>query len=336
VNLLLTLVIGFSVVSAGVLYTAYAVSLHNLNKSPFAMLTGALLLLGLAGLQLGHLAYVRSGAEPLDAMVYRFWLFLTPPMFYLFGRSILFDERGFRPLTLLHLVPVLLIFLPRIEVSISILFCIGTGYSLWLTHVIYTLRRTRPRSRFELFFLVLFSLMAAGVLILGFSLPYMDAGYFYTFYGFSIGLALVLVVGVLLSFPGLLTELAEAARLSYATSTLNDIDVAGKKRQLELLMGEEKVYQQEELNLASLAESVGLGAHQLSELINTEFGMSFSRYVREYRIREAQRLLKEEADASILSISMEVGFRSQSNFYAAFKEITGRSPGSFRSQAGAD
>lgn len=331
----MTLVIGFSVVSCVVLFAAYALFLHNINRSVRALMTGALLLTGLAVLQLGHLDYVNAGVDLLNGMTYRFWLFLTPPMFYLFSRSILFDETQFTPSMLLHVAPVLLIFVSRIEVSTSILFCIGTGYSLWLTQVIYSLRGARKRSRFELFYLVLFSLLAVGVLILGFSLPYMDPTYFYYFYSLAIGLALMLVVTTLLSFPSLLGELAEVAKLSYASSTLNDVDISGKKRQLDQLMGSERAYQQEDLNLASLAEAMQLGPHQLSELINTEYGMSFSRYVREHRIREAQRLLKEEPGVSILSISMEVGFKSQSNFYAAFKEITGESPGNFRNSSDA-
>lgn len=329
-NLLLTLIIGFSVVSSAVLLGTYAFFLHNVNKSARALLTGTLLLAGLSLLQLGHLDFISAGIDPLNSLSYRFWLFMTPPMFYLFSRSILFEETDFTASMLIHTAPVLLIFISRIEVSISILFCIGTGYSLWLTQVIYSLRGTRRRSKFELFFLALFTSMAIGVLLLGFSLPYVDSSYFYHFYTFSIGLALVLVVATLLSFPELLAELAEAAKLSYASSTLNDVHVAEKKRQLDALMSLEKIYQQEDLTLAMLAEAVQLGSHQLSELINTEYKMSFSRYVREHRIQEAQRLLKEEPDASILAISMEVGFKSQSNFYAAFKEITGKSPGTYR------
>ncbi|MEM7366395.1 MAG: helix-turn-helix domain-containing protein, partial [Pseudomonadota bacterium] len=33
---------------------------------------------------------------------------------------------------------------------------------------------------------------------------------------------------------------------------------------------------------------------------------------------------------SVLSVSLEVGFRSQSTFYAAFREVTGLSPGDYR------
>lgn len=329
-NLLLTLLIGFSVISAVVLFTTYAFFLHNINRSAPALLSGALLLAGLAFLQLGHLDFLQTDVEPLHTLSYRFWLFLTPTMFYLFSRAILFEETRFNWSMLLHTTPVLLIFIPQVEVSVSILFCIGTAYSVWLTQVIYSLRGTRKRSGFELFFLALFTLMAIGVLILGFSLPYMEASYFYSFYAAGIGLSLVLVVGALLSFPELLGDLAEAAKLSYASSTLTDIDIPAKKQQLDNLMRIEKIYQQEDLSLASLADAAQLGTHQLSELINTQFQMSFSRYVREQRIREAQRLLKAEPSASILSIGMEVGFKSQSNFYAAFKAYAGQSPGSYR------
>jgi len=332
VTLLLTLLIGFSVVSSVVLFATYALFLHNINRSPRALLTGALLLAGLAMLQLGHLDFLttQGAAAPLDSLIYRFWLFLCPTLFYLFSRSILFDERDFGWKSGLHTLPVLLIFIPQTAISVSILFCIGTGYSLWLTQLVYSLRGSRQRSKFELFFLVLFSFMAVGVLVLGFSLPYMADYYFYMFYAFGIGLALMLVVAALLSFPELLTDLAAAAKLSYAASTLNDVNIAGKKQALDDLMSRDKVFQQEDLSLATLAEAVELAPHQLSELINTQYEMSFSSYVREHRIREAQRLLKEQPNASILSIGMEVGFKSQSNFYAAFKAYSGQSPGTWR------
>ncbi|MEM7284626.1 MAG: helix-turn-helix domain-containing protein, partial [Pseudomonadota bacterium] len=302
----------------------------NINRSPRALITGALLLTGLSFLQLGHLGFINGNGDPLGSTNYLFWLFMTPPMFYLFCRAILFGDARFTPSALIHLAPVLLILIPRTEIAISLLFCVGTGYSLWLTHVIYTLRKTRQRFRFELFFLSLFTVLAIGVLVLGFSLPYMDPAFFYYAYAFAIGLAIVLVVATLLSFPELLSELAEAAKLSYASSTLQDVNVVERKRQLDELMYQDKLFKQESLNLSTVAEAIELSAHQLSELVNTEYKMSFSRFVREHRVREAEQLLAQEPNVSILAISMEVGFKSQSNFYAAFKEITGRSPGSYR------
>jgi len=332
-SLLLTLVTGFSVVSCAVLFAVYALFLQNVNRSPRAWVTGACLLLGFAFLQLGHLQHFSSGANPLDSMSYRIWLFVCPSMFYLFSTAILFEKTRFDGWVLVHLAPVLLIFVGQIEVALSILFCIGTGYSLWLTRLVYLLRGSRKRGGFELFFLCLFSLMAIGVLVLGFSLPYMDPSYFYTFYALVIGLAFVLVVATLLAFPELLGELTVAAKLSYAASTLGEVNVQAKQLELNRLMTEDQLYRHEELSLATLAEAVQLAPHQLSELLNTRYKLSFSQFIREHRIRDAQRILLAEPQASILSIGMEVGFKSQSNFYAAFKAYSGQSPGAYRGVA---
>ena len=332
-SLLLTLITGFSVVSSAVLFAVYALFLRNVNRSVRALITGACLLFGMAVLQLGHLEHFTIGANPLDDMNYRFWLFLCPSMFYFFSMSILFDETRFDGWAILHLAPVLLVFIGQIEIALSILFSVGTGYSLWLTRVIYGLRGSRKQGKFELFFLCLFSLMAISVLVLGFSLPYMDPSYFYLSYAFVIGLAFILVVGALLGFPELLGELAVAAKLSYSASTLTDVDVQAKQQALNKLMEDDQLYRQEELTLGSLAEACELAPHQLSELLNTRYELSFSQFLREHRIREAQRLLIAQPKASILSIGMEVGFKSQSNFYAAFKAYSGQSPGAYRTKA---
>ena len=174
--------IGFSVIAAGLLYFTYVTFLQNLNKSPFALCTGAALLICLSLLQLGHLEFIvgaRSAqgaplSQPLDSLPYLIGLFLVPAMFYLFSRSILFGDDQFKPTTIPHLLPPLLVFLVRIEIAIPILFCIGLGYSAWLTQVIYTLRAGRKRFRFEWFFLLLFTGLAVGVLLFGFSLPYLS------------------------------------------------------------------------------------------------------------------------------------------------------------------
>jgi AraC-like DNA-binding protein len=121
-------------------------------------------------------------------------------------------------------------------------------------------------------------------------------------------------------------------KLSYSTSTLSNIDVEKSKSKLEQLMKNAEFYQNENLNLTSLAEATDLTSHQLSELINTQFGMSFSQYLREVRITKAKALLRDKPTWSILAISMEVGFKSQSNFYAAFKDLTNQSPGNYRKQ----
>jgi len=81
-----------------------------------------------------------------------------------------------------------------------------------------------------------------------------------------------------------------------------------------------------------VASQLSLSSHQLSELINAEFGRGFSQYIREHRIQHAKRQLLAEPKASVLSIGLASGFTSQSSFYTAFGQIVGQSPGKFREQ----
>ncbi|MEQ1531918.1 MAG: helix-turn-helix domain-containing protein, partial [Methylococcales bacterium] len=99
---------------------------------------------------------------------------------------------------------------------------------------------------------------------------------------------------------------------------------------LDELMKHDKLYTLETLNLSLLAEQLGITGHQLSELINTQFQQGFSRYIREHRIAAAKHLLLAEPNASVLSIGLSVGFNSQSNFYAAFRDIADMTPGQYR------
>jgi AraC-like DNA-binding protein len=58
--------------------------------------------------------------------------------------------------------------------------------------------------------------------------------------------------------------------------------------------------------------------------------MGFSRYVRQRRVEAAKTLLLAAPSQSVLTVGMDTGFRSQSAFYAAFKDVTGQSPGEWR------
>jgi len=138
------------------------------------------------------------------------------------------------------------------------------------------------------------------------------------------------VIATLIAIPTVLNDIDEVVRIGYSNSTLSNLNIAECKIKLEALMNSAKMYQNENLSLAILSQEMNISNHQLSELINSEFDVGFSQYIRNQRIQAAKQLLISDVDVSILSISMEVGFKSQSNFYAAFKESTGISPGSYR------
>lgn len=75
---------------------------------------------------------------------------------------------------LIHLLPILLLFLVRLEIALPILFLFGAGYSVWLGYVVYDLRARRKQFRFEFFYFGVMSAIAVVVLAMGFSLPYVD------------------------------------------------------------------------------------------------------------------------------------------------------------------
>lgn len=330
VNTFSILIIGFSAISALILIVAYVFFLKTVNRSWHAVLSCAGLLICLAGLQFGHLSYFMDGSDVLTSATYRFWLYLAPAMFFFFGRATFLPDAPLHPLLLLHFIPLSFNFFLRYEIATPLIFIVGMGYCFSLAYLLYGLRTQRKRFHVEMFFFLLFCLIAIAVLLLGLSIPYIDHHYFYVFYTHSIGISFILAMAALIIFPDLLEQLVEVSQLSYSASTLKDTDITACTTKLDQLMSQAKLYQNEKLTLSMTAEAMELSAHQLSELVNREYGVNFSRFIRERRVEAAKAILANEPDSSVLSISLEVGFSTQSNFYAAFKEITGMSPGAYR------
>jgi AraC-like DNA-binding protein len=330
INIITILQIGFSVIGAAILLIVYLFFLNNINKNWFAVSSCIGLLSCLSTLQIWHLDFILNQTDLFNEEWYRFFLFLAPCLFFFFSRAVLLPEKTQNLWLLLHLAPVSLNYFIRQEIAIPIIFTIGLGYSCWLANLIYHLRAERKKFKVEMFFFGLFSIIAAFVLILGFSTPHINHYYFYIFYANSIGLSFVLIVSAFVTFPDLLGDLIEASKLTYSQSKLKDVNIQSSLAMLEEQMTKAKLYKNESLSLSITADVVGLTPHQLSELVNRHFGMNFSRYIRDQRVNAAKVALINEPKASVLSIGLDVGFGTQSNFYAAFKEITGMSPGAFR------
>ena len=324
------LAIGFSVVAAAVLLVAYLFFIRDMRKTPSSMLACTLLLLSLVTLQLAHWHFLHTGAELFEYRWYVAALLFTPPAFYFFSRELLQPDTRPALSDLVHFLPISLSFTIPTSYVVPLALTIGAGYTIWIVRVVIGIRRQVRRFWFEVFFFSFFALLAVVVLALAIASPMLSTSVFYFAYANMTGLAFSLVVGALISFPELLSDISAAAERAYASSTLRNIDTEQRLADLERVMREDRIYQNENLNLSLLAEALDLTPHQLSELINTRFDVGFSRFIRERRVAEAKRLLKEDRSASVLSISLTTGFKSQSNFYTAFKEITGKSPGEFR------
>lgn len=94
-----------------------------------------------------------------------------------------------------------------------------------------------------------------------------------------------------------------------------------------------ELYKEERLTIRLLADRLSCPEYKLRKVINGRMGYrNFNEFLNHYRIAEAsQRLLAEnEKHLPILTIALDVGYRSLSTFNKAFKECHGMTPSDFR------
>ncbi len=102
---------------------------------------------------------------------------------------------------------------------------------------------------------------------------------------------------------------------------------------IELLekMRNERLYADHDLRVGGLAEIMGIPEYQLRKKINQELGYrNFNQFVNRYRIEEAGARLRENSRTPVLTVALEVGFKSISSFNTAFQAQYGVSPTKFR------
>jgi AraC-like DNA-binding protein len=119
-------------------------------------------------------------------------------------------------------------------------------------------------------------------------------------------------------------------QIRYRNTQLRGVDTDELLERLEYLISTERLYADMELTLISLSAQLMVTPHQLSEIFNNRLGMNFRTYLNERRIREAERLLVENPEMTILDIAFEVGFSSKTSFNANFLRDTGLSPSDYR------
>jgi len=102
---------------------------------------------------------------------------------------------------------------------------------------------------------------------------------------------------------------------------------------IKTLLDETRIYQNENLNLTRLARKSGIPARQISTAINRVSGENVSRFINNYRIHEACRLLRE-TDLPITTIMLEAGFQTKSNFSREFRRVTATTPSLWRENKG--
>jgi AraC-like DNA-binding protein len=325
------LLIGFSLFTALLLITGNL--LRQFETQQFSSkLAGFVLIVCLATIQWLNLQFILNPSVLIFSPLYVALLFCIAPSFYFYSRRLLTAQVEFSWWHLLHALPLSISFFFPVKWMLPLVFLIGSGYLVWLARAVFLLRKQRQRFKLELLALAVFFLIAISVIVIGFIWPLISTSTFIASYSILIGLSFFAAALTLLHFPSITVDIAEAAQATYTESTLKNIDRNKTIAHLSQLMEQEKLYIQENLSLTLLAEQLQLTSHQLSELINSEFQLGFSKYIRQYRVEAAKKLLLDEPKSSVLSIGLSVGFSTQSNFYTAFRDIAGMAPGQYRKQ----
>jgi AraC-like DNA-binding protein len=115
-------------------------------------------------------------------------------------------------------------------------------------------------------------------------------------------------------------------------------DEAGLDRDLDALtraLETEKIYLTHGLSIGSLAGHLGIPEYRLRRVINKRLGYrNFNALLHHYRLREACLRLANpaRADVPILTIALEVGYRSITPFNQAFRSAIGCTPSAYRQQ----
>lgn len=118
----------------------------------------------------------------------------------------------------------------------------------------------------------------------------------------------------------------------YAGSSLNDNVRIALKNRIAKVMADEDMVCNEGFSLDSLASACESNSTYVSQVLNEDFGKSFTRMLNEARVEIVScRLMDTESygKLTIEAISASAGFKSRSNFSRTFKAITGLTPTEF-------
>jgi AraC-like DNA-binding protein len=112
---------------------------------------------------------------------------------------------------------------------------------------------------------------------------------------------------------------------------LGESQIQNLSIQLTALMEKKKMYLDNDLNLPTIAEKLGISIHEASFLINETAKDNFYNFINKYRVEEAKRLLTSTKmkELNILGIAFASGFNSKTTFNTTFKKNVGISPSQY-------
>lgn len=107
--------------------------------------------------------------------------------------------------------------------------------------------------------------------------------------------------------------------------TLGGLSPSALRRAIERLRSESDA----DVSLAALASDAGLSRFHFCRAFKESTGLSPHAWLRQHRLEQAMNMLRD-TDEQVVSIAAALGYSSQTAFAAAFRKLTGETPGDWR------
>ena len=96
--------------------------------------------------------------------------------------------------------------------------------------------------------------------------------------------------------------------------------------QISALIEEKELYRRKNIRITDVASELATNKTYVSLLLNNQSGESFTTIITRYRVKYAQKLLRENPDMMLDEVADQSGFSSRTTFFRNFKAVTGMTP----------
>lgn len=341
-----------------------------MQKKNFRNYLASAVFLSIALYQFSHNFYIFSefsgwnNIYPAIVLTDRISMFLLLPFTFLYFRSLLNTNYVLTRITLVHFIPLLLVIIlypvfglltpdlansqtdytdyllknsTMYRISALASLTLALGYAVWLI-VLYapTLKSSSREKRMNIvWIIILLAVIITGAL--AYIFYYLGVTFLYNL--IQIRFTIVVIVVLLLSYryPFVLNIVKlEAYRDQYLSTQVSKLDIENILARLELLMENDQLFTDPALTKEKVAKLLHISSHQFSEIMNKHLAKRFTVYLNEKRIDYASTLLIQKPDEKIISIALDSGFNTISNFNTTFKAIVKISPTEYRRKHGSD
>jgi len=275
--------------------------------------------------------------------------FLYGPLLIWHLRFYLEKDFRFKPIHLLHLIPVTItliywwdiLVLPGLERIafinenfIHVIMPVNyaralhlTIYGLILIGYLYRKRHlVNPKDKLYMWSITLIYFVSCIVIswFTQFANTWRDFDLYY-----FVACTIIFIIGFLLySDPQFLKEIAQ----KYLKSKLNVKDKKRIKSKIISVIENDEVFKRNDLHLTVFAELIDENKHHISQIFSEEFNESFLEYLNKHRVAFAKTLLTEPENHkyTIEAIGQEAGFNNRVSFSKAFRQFVSLTPSEYR------